>query len=143
MAIQSLEKLKKTFQRWRLKKGHIREPVPKALMDRAYRAAAVFGPRAVAVATKIDQTRLSEGISAGMDSKKKTVRLSKSIKASRSGKRADLAVPSFSRVEVVRPMAGQPLAEVETVSGMKLKVFALTRETTDLLVRLSCPGGMA
>jgi hypothetical protein len=141
MAVQSLEKLRKAFQRWRLKKGHIREPVPKALMARAYRAAAVYGPRSVAVAIKIDQTRLSEGINAGMGAKKKAVRQPKSIKVSPSGERgADRAVPFYSRVEMARPSAVQPLAEAETVSGMKLRIFAMTRETVDLLCTLSGSG---
>jgi hypothetical protein len=93
------------------------------------------------VAVKIDQTRLSEGLSAGKaskDGKKRVVHLRKTSKVY-----ADRSVPSFSRIEVARPAAVQPLAELETVSGLKLKVFTLTRETADLLVRLSCSGGVS
>ena len=140
MGADSLLRLKSGFRRWRSKKQNIREAVPEALMERAYRAAAIHGPRAVAVAVKIDQTRLSEGLAgkADKDSKKRGVRLRKTSKLA-----VDRSVPSFSRIEVARPAAVQPLAELETVSGLKLKVFTLTRETADLLVRLSCHGGVS
>ena len=139
MSADSLLRLKSGFRRWRSKKQNIREAVPKALMERAYRAAAVHGPRAVAVAVKIDQTRLSEGLAGKVkDGKKQVVHLRKTSKVY-----ADRSVPSFSRIELARPAVAQPLAELETVSGLKLKVFTLTRETADLLVRLSRHGDVS
>jgi hypothetical protein len=129
MAVESLKRLKTAFDRWRGEKRHVREPMPQELMERALRAVTVHGLRAVSVAVKIDPSRLKERVNAGR----------RRGKQGRSDKRS-VATPTFSRVEVTAPASVHPLAEAETVSGMKLRVFAITPETVGLLCALGGSG---
>lgn len=159
MRVDSLGRLESAFGKWRLKKRHIREPVPEKLMERARRVAAVYGVYAVAQAVKIDYCRLADGMAsatksagrsaprggdatAGHESKRAPARRAKktALAATRT-KKCTAAVPSYSRIEVPAPeTAARPLAEVETPMGVKLRVFTITPETVTLLTTLSGPG---
>lgn len=144
MTVDSLAKLQSAFHRWRSKKGHVRERVPAELMDRARRSAVVHGVRAVALAAKLDQTRLGQRVAADVKSERKAARRSaRSGTGSMAGKarRKAARAPSFSRLEIpVSLGAPRPLAEAETPGGLKLRVFALTPETLGLLSALNGAG---
>jgi len=118
MKVDSLNELKAAFDRWRSKKRYIRERVPDELWERALRASNVHGMTGVARATKIELSRLSE-----RGKRSKTCRAS--------------AVATFSRLEIPAPSTTPcPIAEVETATGLKLRVFVQTRETLSLLSSL-------
>jgi hypothetical protein len=122
MKVDSLDELAAAFNRWRKKKQHVQERVPDELWERALRATRVHGLRSVVRATKIKRTRL-------VARRKRT--------KTRPG-----STPTFSRVEIAAPSAApQPIAEVETAAGLKLRVFVQTRETVGLLSSLCGIGG--
>lgn len=125
MEVESLAGLKAAFEEWRSKKRHAREAVPADLVNRARQAARRHGPAAVARATKVDRGRLKTG------------------RKSPGGRRAPAArVPTFSRVELPGPvLAGRPFVEIETVTGLKLRLFAQTREALELVSSLCGVGG--
>ena len=120
MNVESLAGLRAAFEQWRSKKRYAREAVPADLLDRAIQAARRHGPSAVARATKVDRGRLKTG----------------GRSRGRSG------VPAFSRLEVAAPMvAARPFAEIETVAGLKLRLFTQTHEALELLWSLCSTGG--
>jgi hypothetical protein len=114
MGNDSLHKLGSAFDRWRRKKGRIRERMPERLMERVQSAIAVHGPGPVARAIKIQRSRLLKRL--------KEVR----------------TIPSYTRVELPSPQGA--LAEAETPSGVKLRVFSITPEVVGLLSVLSGVG---
>jgi hypothetical protein len=117
MKVDSLDELAAAFDRWRKKKRHNQERVPEELWDRALRAARVHGLRGVVRATKLEHARIV-------------------ARRNRTKTRGPCA-PAFSRVEVAAPpTAPRPIAEVETATGLKLRVFAQSRETLGLLSSL-------
>jgi hypothetical protein len=150
MKVDSLGRLKTAFRGWRSKKRHVRETVPEELMERACRAAAVHGVGVVARATMLDQTRLGERVgTAARDTRRPVRRAKKAAILAKNGGRvvraksapSSTSMPAFSRIELPIPQAtAQPLAEVETPGGVKLRVFAITPETVSLLSTLSGPG---
>lgn len=120
---ETLEELTAAFEGWRSRKRQVREPVPSELRERAHRAVDTYGLRAVAMATKLDQTRL---------------------KAERVGRAASVSVPSYSRMQLgprAEPVAQRPLAEVETPTGLRVRIFAQTAETVGLVRSLLAMGG--
>lgn len=125
MKVESPAELKAAFEVWRKKKRHVREAVPRELLERVRRAIDVHGLGEVARATKIDRRRLIQ-------------------------RRAGLArhtehaapLPSFSRVELSAPTAaGRPLAVLETPVGLKLQIFTQTEAMLGLLASLCATGG--
>jgi hypothetical protein len=125
MEIESLAGLKAAFDQWRSKKRHPREAVPADLLGRACRAARRHGAAAVARATKVDRGRLKTG------------------GPRHRGKRTtSTPVPAFSRVNLGAPAAvAAPFAELEMATGLKLRLFAQTDETLELLSNLCAAGG--
>lgn len=124
--VESLDELKAAFDGWRSKKRHAREAVPHELLERAARTIAVHGLGRVARATKIDGARLIRGRTG----------VGKSRKVSAASR------PSFSRLELEAPSSTNcPIAEVETATGVKLRIFTQTRETLGLLTSLCGVGG--
>jgi len=123
---ESLAKLKAAFDDWRSKKRYAREAVPAALLEWARAAARRHGPAAVHRATKVDRSRLKTG-----------------RRVSRTGAGAPVArVHAFSRVELAAPAAtAQPFAELETTTGLKLRLFTPTEQVIDLLCSLYGAGG--
>jgi hypothetical protein len=131
MKVESLDELKAAFDDWRSKKRYAREPVPKELMERASRTIGVHGLARVARATRIERSRLSGGRRGrGKSGKSRKVATSPAA-----------VVPSFSRLELGAPSATTPIAEVETPTGLKVRIFAQTRETLGLLSSLCGIGG--
>ena len=126
MAIDSLNELKSAFDSWRRTRRNIREHIPATLVIRARQAAREHGASAVVEATKVARRHLSAN--AGVDGKHRKI-------SARS-------VPSFSRIDLTAPVAmSRPLAEVETPSGMKLRVFGVSPEALSLLSTLCGAGG--
>jgi hypothetical protein len=128
MSKESLDELKVAFKRWRLKKRYVTERVPAELLGRAQRAVVEHGISRVALATKIGRHHFAEQNSG---------RLAR-------GKKKVVPLPTFSRIQI--PAVGArstPVAEAETVSGMKLRVFAITPETIGLLSSFCRTGGAA
>ena len=125
MDVESLAGLKAGFKEWRSKKRYAREAIPADLMERACRAARRYGPAAVARATRVERGRL------------------KTSGGSWGRRRASAAgVPPFSRLELAAPAAAaRPFAEIETVTGLKLRLFTQTREALELVGALCGVGG--
>ncbi len=126
MKVETLEELQAAFCNWRSKKRHLREPVPSDLRERAHRAIDVYGVGVVAMATKLDQTRL---------------------KAERTGRERSeigpMAPPPYSRMELAPLVAAaeRPFAEVETPAGVKVRLFTPTAEAVGLVKSLLAMGG--
>lgn len=114
MRNNSLHKLESAFNTWRSKRRHIRERVPERLMERVRSAIAVHGLGPVSNAIKLQRCRISEKLE------------------------AVATIPSYSRIELASPQAA--LAEVETPSGVKLRLFSVTPEVVGLLSVLSGVG---
>ena len=126
MADESLIVLRDAFDAWRRRKRHVREAVPGNLMERARAAARHHGPAAVSRATKVPRDRLVAG---------RTER--------GQGGTASIA-PAYSRVEVAQAAPGaQPFAEVETPSGLTVRLFTETGGALGLLSALLGAGGDA
>ena len=54
-----------------------------------------------------------------------------------------MPVPTFSRMEIVAPaVAARPVAEIETASGLKVRLFTQTDEALQLVSSL-CGSGAA
>lgn len=123
---ESLVELKTAFDEWRRRKRHVREAVPVGLMRRACTAARHHGPAAVARATKMDRGRLKMG------------------GARRGGRKAPAAsVPTYSRLDLTAPatVTPRPFAEIETATGLKVRLFTEAGEALGLLSSLLGSGG--
>ena len=126
MEVEALAALGTAFEEWRSRKRHPREAVPADLLKRARRAARRHGPAAVARATKVDRSRL---------------KIDGTGRRERRGAR--VPVPTFSRMEIVAPaVAARPVAEIETASGLKVRLFTQTDEALQLVSSL-CGSGAA
>lgn len=135
MRFDSLDELKAAFAAWRRKKKHAREPMPEELLARARRAAQKHGVRAVVRVTRVERARLFRTTGA---------RRKAPGAASTQGKAMLRAIPAFSRLEVGAPSARspRPIAEVETGSGVTLRVFEPTPEMMGLLSAVCGFGGV-
>lgn len=131
MRVDSLEELKVAFARWRRAKRHVREPVPDELLLRGRRAAKEHGVKEVVRAIRVERSRLlgrrqEEGGTA----------------APTPARRPQM--PAFSRLALSPPaVCVQPVAEVETVAGLKLRVFVESHAMVGLLSSLCGRGGGA
>jgi hypothetical protein len=133
MAVDTLPELKSVFEKWRRERANIRVPIPQALIERAQRAAASHGRAAVREATRIPARRLTSSRAPDAGRAARRVGPPKS--------RID-AIPAFSRVDLKAPhVAIHPLAEVETPSGVKLRIFGVTSEALALVNALCSKGG--
>lgn len=127
MAVDSLAVLKVAFRSWRKQKKYQAEPLPVELLKRAQRSIEAHGITAVVQATHFTRGQL--------------FRIKR--RGSKTSKTSMDIVPSYSRLEVAAPSAaGRPLAEAETPSGMKLRIFQITPETIGLLTSLCVSGGV-
>ena len=127
MADESLVGLRAAFDAWRSRKRHAREAVPVDLMARAHAAARHHGPAAVSRATRVRRDRLMVA---------RTER-SQAVAGAAS------IVPAYSRVEVAPPSPAAvplstttPFAEVETRSGLRIRLFTETGGALGLLSAL-------
>lgn len=124
MKVETLKELEAAFESWRRRKRHVREPVPLDLRQRAQQAVGTYGLGAVAKATKIEGSRLKA------DCGRRA--------------RADVTVPSYSRMELALPAHGgteRPLAEVETPAGLRVRIFTPAPEAVGLVASLLGMGG--
>jgi hypothetical protein len=125
MEIESLADLQAAFEEWRSRKRHPREAVPADLVERARQAVRPHGPAAVARATKVDRGRLKVG---GDGRRRRSARAAKT--------------PTFSRVEFpAPPVAIRPFAEIETATGLKVRLYMQTDAAFGLITSLCGSGG--
>lgn len=139
MRIDSLDELGSAFAEWRRRKRHAREPMPAELLARARRATEQHGIAAVVGVTRVERARLfrtrkTSGKSQGATSRKT------------AGVPQSAPLPAFSRLELSAPAplapSPRPIAEVETGSGVTLRVFAQTPEMMGLLSAVCGCGGV-
>lgn len=135
MQIDALDGLEYAFAEWRRAKKHARERMPEDLVARARRATREHGVTAVVRVTRVERARLfrtarSQAKAAGA--------------ASRMARSTPTAVPAFSRLELSAPGGSRPgpIAEVETGSGLTLRVFVQTAEMVGLLTAVCGLGGV-
>lgn len=121
MKVESLDELAGAFSRWRKKKRYIREAVPEELWVRVIRAAQIYGASDVARATRVEPSRLME--------------------RSKKAKPKQRDIPGYSQISITAPseMSG-PIAEVETATGVTLRIFVETDKTVSLLSSLCGKG---
>jgi len=135
MRVDSLDELQAAFAAWRRQKKHAREAMPEALVARAHRAAKKHGARAVVRVTRVERSRLFRHPLAGG-----TTQVPEKRAAAEP-----CSVPAFTRVELIAPSAPlspQLIAEVETGSGVTLRVFEQTPELMGLLSAVCGLGGV-
>lgn len=125
--VEPLDELRASVNAWRSAKRHPTEKVPEDLWCRALRAIPAYGMSAVAEATKFDRQRLS--------AKRARTSSAQLVNATPT------VVPAFSRLELSQQPSNFPIAEVETPTGVKLRVFASSRETIGLLSLICGVGG--
>jgi len=132
MRVESLDELRSAFAEWRRGKKYLREPMPEELLARARRATERHGLRAVVGVTRVERARLFRSRLAG----------SKAAEGRTKGEGP--LVPMFSRLELSAPSASRPrpIAEVQTGSGVTLRVFEQTPELMGLLSAVCGLGGM-
>jgi hypothetical protein len=135
MKIDSLEDLASAFAQWRRRNKHAREPTPEELLARARRAAKKHGLTAVVRVTRVERARLFRNAPAGRAGREET------SKKARRAKVASSDVPTFPRLELGAPLETgvRPLVEVETGTGVRLRVF---EETPEMLRLLSAACGL-
>lgn len=126
MTDKSLDKLQAAFQLWRGSKQRRSEGTPPALLERAKRAAAIHGVGHIARLLGVERKYLT----------------GPQIDRPRTSK-AKATLPTFSRIEMDAPRASQPMVEIETPLGRKVRLFSVTPETLDLLSSICRDGGAA
>jgi len=126
---------KSAFAEWRRSKKHAREPMPEVLLARARRVTKKHGVRAAVGVTRVERVRLFRSTPTRM----------KAQEATRT-KQNDIQIPTFSRLKLGAPTAPSPrthpIAEVETGTGVTLRVFEQTPELMGLLSAVSGLGGL-
>ena len=127
MEFESLDQLKNAYANWRKKKRHVREAVPAELLEPTCRAATRFGTSQVSRAINMDWERMSNKIS----------------RNSSGSCKKNGAPPAYSRLELLPPALSinQPLAEIESPSGMKLRIYSVGPEALALLSSFCRTGG--
>ena len=132
MRVDSLDELQAAFAAWRRQKKHGRESMPAELVARARRAAEKHGERAVVRVTRVERGRL--------------FRAPRAVEVTRKKAQANpRSASAFTRLELSAP--GPPpsprlIAEVETGSGVTLRVFAQTPALMGLLSAVCGSGGV-
>ena len=135
MQADALGELKHAFAEWRREKKHVREAVPEALLVRARRATREHGETAVVRVTRVERARLFRAARPHVKAP---------APASTKPQSSPGSVPTFSRLELSMPAPWsprRPIAEVETRSGMTLRVFEPTPEMMGLLTAACGIGG--
>lgn len=135
MPVDSLNELKSAFVQWRSRKKHAREPMPEQLLARARQATKAHGVAAVVAVTRVERTRLFRVKPAH----------TKGQALMRTEPHGEpMSVPAYSRLELSAPAASspRPIAEIETGSGVTLRVFEQTPEMVRLLSAMCGVGGV-
>jgi len=132
MKVDSLDELRSAFADWRRRKRHAREAMPEELLARARRATEKHGVTAVVGVTQVERARLFRGRPAGR----------KAPHEKTNGEPRSVA--TFSRLELSSSSAPspRPIAEVETGSGVRLRMFEQTPELMGLLSAMCGLGGI-
>ena len=133
MEIDSIETLRCAFEQWRTTKKHVREPTPSQLLIRARRCAKRHGVAEVVRATGVDYRKFRPVSSTEKRAVDTPVDGLETAEASSVG---------FSRFELSAPsVAPQLIAEIESRSGVRLRLFQQTPEMIQLLGVLCGAGG--
>lgn len=134
MQIDGLDELEQAFAAWRRRKKYVREPLPEELRARARRAVREHGATAVVRVTRVERARLFRG---ARPQTKGPGGASPMVSS------ATMSVPTFSRLDLSAPPSSRPrpIAEVETGSGLTLRVFEATAEMVGLLTAVCGLGG--
>jgi hypothetical protein len=128
----SANKLKVALAMWRRGKRHPREAAPDELLERARRAAEVHGVKEVVRAIRVERARLFRGRRDEVSAATRATAAAPVLKA----------LPAFTRLELTAPVVGaQPIAELETPAGIKLRVFAESQAMVALPSSLCGSGG--
>jgi len=128
MKVDSLNELTVAFAEWRRGKRHVREAVPDRLLERARRGAEVHGVKEVVRAARLERSRL--------------FRHRPEQRPALTMRPAQRVIPAFSRLELPPPPSGAaPIAELETPTGLTLRVFADSAAMVRLLASLCGKGG--
>ncbi|MEJ2238298.1 MAG: hypothetical protein P8X82_08385 [Gemmatimonadales bacterium] len=134
MKVESLDDLRSAFADWRKTKKYRQEAIPARLLARAQQCASRHGAREVARATGIDRSRLLQ------------VKIAPEVAEAGSARKASATVrrsPEYSRLNLSPPsVTRNPVAELETGAGVKLRLFEQTPEMLGLLRALCGVGGM-
>lgn len=127
MKVDTLDDLETAFAAWRDQKKHPREAMPDELIARAQRATKEHGVKEVVRVTRVERGRLFR-----RELGRRTVGA-----ATRGA-----STPGFTRFEMEGPRARgpDPIAEVETAAGVRLRVFEGTPELMGLLSAICGPG---
>jgi len=136
MKVDSLDQLQAAFAAWRGQKKHARESMPEELVARAHRAAKTHGEGAVVRVTGVERGRLFRAPRPG----RKPAQVTR-----KKGQANPRSVPAFTQLELSAPATpGSPrlIAEVETGSGVTLRVFEQTPELVGLLSAVCGLGGV-
>lgn len=135
MPVDSLNDLRSAFVQWRSKKKHAREPVPEELLARARHAVKMHGVAAVVGATRVERARLFRVKPAC--TKEQAPMRTEPLCEPRS-------VSAYSRLELSAPATSspRPIAEIETGSGVTLRMFEQTPEMVRLLSAMCGVGGV-
>jgi len=133
MKVDSLDELRSAFADWRSRKKHAREPIPGELLARARQTAKEHGVPAVVRVSQVERARLFRNRPARTETHGSASTTPRSV----------AAVPRFSRLELSAPPISRPrpIAEVETVAGVTLRVFEQTPEMMGLLSAMCGFGG--
>ncbi len=132
MRADSLSELRAAFAEWRRGKRYAREAVPETLLERSRRAAEVHGVKEVVQAIRVERSRLFRRRRGGVSA------------AARTAPAGLPALPAFTRVELAPPVVGaQPIAELETPAGIRLRVFVESHAMLGLVSSLCGVGGAA
>lgn len=128
MKVDSLQQLEAAFATWRQEKQSRYEKTPLELLIRARQTAKKHGPTAVVQATGIDRKLLGQ---ATLDDAGETEANDEEVVLEPTAK----AAPAYSRLSLSAPTpkSAQPLVEIETAAGVKLRVFESTPEIMNML----------
>ncbi len=134
MKVDSLDELRSAFADWRKNKKYRQEAIPEGLLARAQRCTSKHGVREVARAAGVDRCRLLQEQVAG--------EMAPAVPAQKAGVVTG-STPGYSRLDLAMPsVARSPIAEIETDTGIKLRLFEQTPEVLGLLGALCGVGGM-
>ena len=128
MKVDSLKDLESAFAQWRRRKKHAREPMPEELVARARRATKKHGLPAVVRVTRVERARLFRNAPG-------RARRERATEKPAGAKTISRGAPAFSRLELSTASESsiRPLAEVETGTGVRLRVFEGTPQMLSLL----------
>ncbi len=134
MKIDTLDELKTAFAEWRSTKKYRQEPMPKELLARARLAARKHGVKSVVGVTQVERTRLFRSPTG----RRKQV--------TQKTKHQEAPAGTFSRLDLSAPSGrasrSRPIAEVETGTGVTLRMYEQTPEVLGMFSAACNLGGV-